>query len=228
MSEACTLCLSCVSASCPTGALSDNPDRPMLRFTEDACVQCGLCEKTCPENVITLKPQIDFRAVTASPRILKEGAAILLHQLRQAVWRQEHHRARGGETRRQALDVQRQQAPQTSSRCATIAGVGFVSEEGFDPYGTPRPLARTTDDYLREREERKDREGQRLERDRLRRSLLRRTGGWLPGRHSGALFRKLILKPNVVMLFRPIEIDFTFPHRFESAFDPKRTNIDMG
>ena len=51
--EGCTLCLSCVSA-CPTGALSDDPDRPMLRFAEDACVQCGLCKATCPEKVISL------------------------------------------------------------------------------------------------------------------------------------------------------------------------------
>ena len=37
----CTLCLSCVAA-CPTGALSDDPNRPMLRFSEEACVQSGL------------------------------------------------------------------------------------------------------------------------------------------------------------------------------------------
>ncbi|HEX3524764.1 MAG TPA: 4Fe-4S binding protein, partial [Stellaceae bacterium] len=52
VADGCTLCLSCVSA-CPTGALSDDPDRPLLRFTEDACVQCGLCKATCPEKVIT-------------------------------------------------------------------------------------------------------------------------------------------------------------------------------
>ena len=28
-----------------------------------------------------------------------------------------------------------------------------VSEQDFDPYGTPKPKVRTTDDYLREREE---------------------------------------------------------------------------
>jgi ferredoxin len=69
--QGCTLCLSCVSA-CPTGALGDDPERPMLRFTEDACVQCGLCQATCPEKVISLVPQLDFRAATAEPRVLKE------------------------------------------------------------------------------------------------------------------------------------------------------------
>ena len=69
--EGCTLCLACVSA-CPTGALLDDPERPMLRFAEDACVQCGLCKATCPEKVITLQPQLDFRAATASARVLKE------------------------------------------------------------------------------------------------------------------------------------------------------------
>ena len=69
--EGCTLCLSCVSA-CPTGALSDDPDRPMLRFAEDACVQCGLCKATCPEKVISLTPQIDFRAATARVRTIKQ------------------------------------------------------------------------------------------------------------------------------------------------------------
>ena len=63
----CTLCLSCVSA-CPTGALLDDPERPALKFVEDACVQCGLCKSTCPEKVITLKPQIDFTAASAPAR----------------------------------------------------------------------------------------------------------------------------------------------------------------
>jgi ferredoxin len=67
----CTLCLSCVSA-CPTGALTDDPERPMLRFAEDACVQCGLCKATCPEKVINLVPRIDFRAATAASHVLKE------------------------------------------------------------------------------------------------------------------------------------------------------------
>ena len=69
--EGCTLCLACVGA-CPTGALLDNPERPMLRFLEDACVQCGLCQNTCPERVIHLEPRLSFRPEARSPRVLKE------------------------------------------------------------------------------------------------------------------------------------------------------------
>lgn len=69
--DACTLCLSCVGA-CPTGALGDNPDLPMLRFTESACVQCGICAATCPEQAIAIEPRIDFAAWAAPKRILKE------------------------------------------------------------------------------------------------------------------------------------------------------------
>ena len=57
--EGCTLCLSCVSA-CPAGALQDNPETPQLLFREDACIQCGICVKTCPEKVISLLPQFNL------------------------------------------------------------------------------------------------------------------------------------------------------------------------
>ena len=69
--EECTLCLACVSA-CPTGALLDNEERPELSFVERACVQCGLCRVTCPESVISLQPQIEFRDRARLPRILKQ------------------------------------------------------------------------------------------------------------------------------------------------------------
>ncbi|MDJ0931422.1 4Fe-4S binding protein [Breoghania sp.] len=74
--DGCTLCLSCVSA-CPTGALSDNPDRPQLRFTESSCVQCELCADTCPEKIITLEPRYDGRAEAMSPRTLNEEESAL-------------------------------------------------------------------------------------------------------------------------------------------------------
>jgi ferredoxin len=67
--EACTLCLACVSL-CPSGALIDNPDAPELRFQEDACLQCGLCARGCPEAAITLEPRFDPTPAALSPRIL--------------------------------------------------------------------------------------------------------------------------------------------------------------
>lgn len=69
--DACTLCQACVGV-CPAGALSDNPEKPMLRFTESACVQCGLCAATCPENALSLVAQLDFAALEAPRRVLKE------------------------------------------------------------------------------------------------------------------------------------------------------------
>ncbi len=72
----CTLCLACVGA-CPQAALADNPDRPQLRFIEKNCVQCGLCESTCPEDAITLQPRLwlaDGGKARKAARVLNEAA----------------------------------------------------------------------------------------------------------------------------------------------------------
>ena len=69
--DACTLCLACVSL-CPSGALGDNSDLPQLRFQEDACLQCGLCSNVCPEKAITLQPQLDLTDAALSQSILNE------------------------------------------------------------------------------------------------------------------------------------------------------------
>jgi ferredoxin len=154
--EGCTLCLSCVSA-CPTGALSDDPERPMLRFAEDACVQCGLCKATCPEKVISLKPQIDFRAATAMARIIKQeepaecircgkpfgvksSVERVVAKLEGKHWMYKDSKKR--------LDV---------IRMCEDCRVVVMAEEQFDPFGAPhRGPVRTTDDYLRERERKSD------------------------------------------------------------------------
>ena len=69
--DACTLCLSCVSL-CPSGALVDNEDLPQLRFQEEACLQCGLCSNICPENAIALKPQLDLTDQALTQVVLNE------------------------------------------------------------------------------------------------------------------------------------------------------------
>jgi ferredoxin len=151
--EGCTLCLACVSA-CPTGALSDDRERPMLRFTEDACVQCGLCKATCPEKVITLTPQLDFRAATAAARVLKEEEPFaciscgkpfgVRSTIERVIAKLEgrHWMFQNSAKRLELLKM--------CENCRVAA----VSEEDFDPYGAPpRPKVRTTEDYLREREE---------------------------------------------------------------------------
>jgi len=150
--EGCTLCLSCVSA-CPTGAMGSDPDRPTLRFTEDACVQCGLCQATCPEKVIALEPQIDFRAATAMARVLKQedpyecircgkpfgvksSVERVIAKLEGKHWMFANSKKR--------LDV---------IRMCEDCRVNAMAEEQFDPFGAPaRPKPRTTEDFLRERE----------------------------------------------------------------------------
>ncbi|MBG9388097.1 4Fe-4S binding protein [Caenimonas aquaedulcis] len=69
--DKCTLCLSCVGA-CPSNALLDNPQLPQLRMVEKNCVQCGLCEQTCPEDAITLVPRLLTTPQRKEPRVLNE------------------------------------------------------------------------------------------------------------------------------------------------------------
>ena len=152
----CTLCHACVSA-CPTGALIDDPERPVLRFVEDACVQCGLCKATCPEKVIVLRPQLDFRAARMAARVLKEeepfscircgkpfGVKSTIERVA-AKLEGTHWMYKDAPGRLEVIKM------------CDDCRVAVVSEQDFDPYGAPpRPAPRTSDDYLREREEAKD------------------------------------------------------------------------
>ena len=56
-SDACTLCMACTGA-CPAGALRAASDAYRLEFVEKNCLQCGLCEVSCPESAITLEPRL--------------------------------------------------------------------------------------------------------------------------------------------------------------------------
>src|SRR5829696_2646062 len=155
--DGCTLCHACVTA-CPTGALSDNPDRAMLRFTESLCVQCGLCKSTCPEKVISIEPRLDFQAWNAPLRVLKEeepfnciacgkpfGTKGSIDRVL-AKLGEKHWMFQGANAKR--LDV--------IKMCADCR-VEAVVNESFDPHAGPqRPPVMTTEDYLRARDVKKD------------------------------------------------------------------------
>jgi ferredoxin len=149
----CTLCLACVAA-CPPHALTANPDRPQLKFDESLCVQCGLCAATCPEKVVTLEPRLDFAAFEAGPRVMKEeepfcctrcakpfGVKSTIERIR-AQLAGLHWMFSGDNDGRLAV----------LGMCDTCR-VEVMTLDGMDPYAGPaRPVPRTSEDYLRERE----------------------------------------------------------------------------
>ena len=150
--EGCTLCLSCVGA-CPTGALLDNPDKPMLSFAQDACVQCGLCRNTCPEKVIALVPQIDFRDSARGAVTVKEEEPFCC--------------VRCGTPFASKSSIERIvtalsgkhwmfATPEAANRIRMCQDCRVIDqvERGEDPFamGAPR-VTRTTEDDLRERAE---------------------------------------------------------------------------
>ena len=152
--EGCTLCLSCVSA-CPTGALSDDPEKPMLRFSEDACVQCGLCAATCPEKVISLRPQLDFRAATAMARVIKQEEPFLCIRCNTPFGVKSSVERVAAKLEGQHWMFKNSQKRLDVIKMCSDCRVNVMAAEQFDPFGAPsRPVVRTSDDYLRERQER--------------------------------------------------------------------------
>ncbi len=152
--EGCTLCLSCVSA-CPVSALGDNSDKPMLTFDESLCVQCGLCAATCPESVITLEPRVNFKAFGAPPVTLKTEEPAHCTECGKAfgVKSTIDRIAAKLEGKHWMFSGQNSDRTKVLRMCEDCR-VGVMTAQSFDPYGAPeRAPAKTTDDYLREREE---------------------------------------------------------------------------
>jgi ferredoxin len=145
----CTLCLSCVGA-CPTRALGDNPDKPQLNFAESACVQCGLCRTTCPENAIALAPRLDFTAAAGERKVLKEeepfhcvkcGKPFGTHSaIDKMLQKLTGHSMFAEPGRLELLKM--------CADCRVVAQFDMQNPLG----ARPRPMPRTTDDYLRERD----------------------------------------------------------------------------
>jgi ferredoxin len=147
--ERCTLCLSCVGA-CPTQALGDDPDRPRLTFRESACVQCGLCRNTCPEDAITLSPRLSFADAAKNRVVLQEeepfccircgkpfASPSVINRLTARLSSHGMFAAQG------RLDLIKM-----CQDCRVMAQ--FEDQNAPFRVGRP-PVPRTTDDYLRER-----------------------------------------------------------------------------
>jgi ferredoxin len=157
--DACTLCLACVGA-CPTAALSDNPDKPMLRFTESLCVQCGLCAATCPEDAIAaLEPRLDFVAWEQPKRVLKQeepfhcASCAKPFGTRAAI---ERVTAKLGDKHWMFSGPKGQARLRALTLCEDCR-VEVVLADSFDPHAGPeRPKPRTTEDYFRDREAAKE------------------------------------------------------------------------
>jgi ferredoxin len=145
--DGCTLCHACVGA-CPTGALGNDPEKPLLSFLEEACVQCGLCQATCPEKVITLEPRLDFSEAARTRQVLKQeepfhcircgkpfGTASTIARIEKALAGK--HWMFEGSTSHTAL-----------IRMCEDCRVVEVTTRGTDPYAGPaRPKPRTAADY---------------------------------------------------------------------------------
>lgn len=146
----CTLCLACTGV-CPTSAFSANPETPQLKFLEDACVQCGLCVATCPEKVITLEPRLNFTEAASTPQVVKQEEPAAC--------------TRCGKLFGTQASIARVKAKLSAhwmfadpSRHAILdlcedCRITEATSGGLDPYaGAPRPITKTTEDYLREAE----------------------------------------------------------------------------
>jgi ferredoxin len=66
----CTLCSGCANI-CPTGALRfASVPVAELAFVEEACIQCGMCERACPEDAISLEARWADATMRTRPRAL--------------------------------------------------------------------------------------------------------------------------------------------------------------
>ena len=147
--ENCTLCLSCVGA-CPTGALTDNPDKPMLSFNEQACIQCGLCRNTCPESGMSLEARFNFGEDAKREILVKEEEPFECISCGEAF---------GGRSAIEATIARLKDHPMFKGdainqlRMCADCRVVAQFDQPAPMSGAPRPLPRTTDDYLKEGED---------------------------------------------------------------------------
>ncbi|MDX1541864.1 MAG: 4Fe-4S binding protein, partial [Geminicoccaceae bacterium] len=137
----------------PTGAFQDHPDRPRLAFQEDACVQCGLCVATCPERVISLEPRLSFTPeANRAVQVKEEEPATCVRCGKPFGTRSSIEKI----VQKLAASHAMFADPAALERIRMCEDCRVVVQ--FEVRDNPlaaaaRPRPRTTDDYLREREE---------------------------------------------------------------------------
>lgn len=160
--DGCTLCLSCVNA-CPAKALRDNPDAPELKFQESNCIQCGLCKTTCPESVISLNPHIDFTTLNAQAIILKQEEPFECIRCSKPFG--------VSSTIEKMIEKMRGhsmfQDPKSLDRlrmCDDCRVIDMTEGEGH-PWASKQRGTKTTEDYLKEREDLRKQAAEAMEKD---------------------------------------------------------------
>jgi ferredoxin len=149
--QGCTICLACVGA-CPTGALKDNEDMPQLSFAEEACVQCGLCRNTCPESVITLVPRLSFLDAARSYQVIKEEEPFECVSCGKPFGAKSTIETMIGKLEGHSMFTD----PGALNRlrmCDNCRVIDMTEQDSHPMAMGNRPMVRTTDDYLRERDE---------------------------------------------------------------------------
>ncbi len=148
---ACTLCMACASA-CPTGAITDTPGEPKLRFTESACVQCSICVKTCPESALSLEPRLNFLSSAMQPITLYEEAPFECVTCgKPFATKSTIERIKGQLAGKHYMfaDETRARMIEMCEDCRLEA----MANTAEDPFGLrPRPKVRTTEDYIKARQ----------------------------------------------------------------------------
>lgn len=141
----CSMCMSCVGA-CPTQALRANNDAPILSFLEQNCVQCGICQSTCPEKVISLVPQLNLDKTASSPVVLKEDKPAVCPECGKTF---------GTQSSVDKVVDKLSNLPQFANsgmldnlrKCEDCRVVAIANQRDPFDFGQ-RPKPRTTDDYL--------------------------------------------------------------------------------
>jgi ferredoxin len=144
--DGCTLCLACVSA-CPTAALRDHAERPLLKFIEDQCVQCGLCQTMCPEDVISLEPRATFGPTRRDEIVLKEEPPAICIRCAKPFGVKSTIDRVAAQLAGKHWMFQNEAVRDRMYMCGDCRIIE-QTRRSLDPYAGPdRPPTRTTDDY---------------------------------------------------------------------------------